>query len=111
MNTDDVLGKSRELDRFLEKATRELMPITDAEPLLSISDLIADVKAAKNEFRQGIQRELKGMAADIRANATGAILKVQAERKSVRDEFEGLLGNEIVDTSVDHTKSDDPSGA
>lgn len=87
------------------------MPITDAEPLLSISDLIADVKAAKNEMREGIHRELRGMAADIRANAGLAIKKVQAERRSVRDEFGDLLGNEIVDTSVDHTKSDDQTGA
>ena len=75
------------------------MPITDGEPLLSMKDLIADIKAAKNDFRAGIQKELTGMAADIRANAAAAIGKVQTERKAVRDEFTDLLGNEIVDTS------------
>lgn len=88
------------------------MPITDGEPLLSMKDLIADIKAAKNEFRTGIQTELAGMAADIRANAAAAIGKVQGERKAVRDEFTDLLGNEIVDTSVKtETKSDGQTGA
>lgn len=79
------------------------MPITDGEPLLSMKDLIADIKAAKNEFRTGIQTELQGMASDIRANAAAAIGKVKVERKAVRDEFTDLLGNEIVDTSQNPT--------
>lgn len=80
------------------------MPITDGEPLLSISELVADIKTAKNELRSGIQRELAGMAADIRANAAVAVGKIQSERKAVRDELTGLLGNEIVDTSVEGEK-------
>jgi hypothetical protein len=75
------------------------MPITDGEPLLSMKDLLDDIRAAKNEFRTGIQTELKGMASDIRANSAAAIGKVRAERKAARDEFADLLGNEIVDTS------------
>lgn len=109
MNHEVVLAKSRELDSFLQRAKRDLMPITDGEPLLSISDLVADIKAAKNEFRAGIQAELAGMARDIRANGTAAVSKVREERKNIRDEFTQLLGNEIVDTS--DTKSDDPPGA
>lgn len=86
------------------------MPITDGEPLLSMKDLIADIKAAKNEFRTSIHTELRGMANDIRANAAVAVGKVRVERKAVRDEFTDLLGNEIVDTSQDETKSDDKTG-
>jgi hypothetical protein len=100
-----TIAKSQELDRFLKEGAKDTMPITDGEPLLSMKDLIADIKAAKNEFRAGIQTELQGMAADIRANAAAAIGKVKIERKGVRDEFTTLLGNEIVDTSQDQTKS------
>ncbi len=85
------------------------MPITDGEPLLSISDLVADVRAAKDEFRLGVKAELAGMARDIRANGAAAISKVREERRAIRDEFTQLLGNEIVDTSQD-TKSDDLPG-
>lgn len=79
------------------------MPITDGEPLLSMKDLIADIKAAKNEFRVGIQRQLMGMAQDIRSNGSLAIDKVMGERAAVRAEFTDMLGNEIVET--DDTKS------
>lgn len=79
------------------------MPITDGAPLLSMSDLLADVRAAKEEFRHGVQKELRGMAADIRANGQLAVGKLQVERKAIRDEVTGLLGNEIVDTSADPT--------
>lgn len=113
MNFDETIAKSRELDRVLQQGIKENMPITDGEPILSISDLVADIKAAKNEFRIGIQKELQGMANDIRANGQLAVHKVRQERKSVRDEMTGLLGNEIVDTSesADHTKSDGEAGA
>lgn len=87
------------------------MPITDGEPLLSMKDLIADIRRAKDEFRAGIQSELTGMAADIRANGALAVRKVADERRAVRAEFTDLLGNEIVDTSQDQTKSDGAPGA
>lgn len=104
MTFDETIAKSVELDRVLEKAVENLkMPITDGEPLLSISDLVADIKAAKNEMRNGINVQLKGMAADIRANGQIAVRKIAEERKAVRDEMTGLLGNEIVDTSADPT--------
>lgn len=107
MTFADTLAKSHRLDRALARTIKDIgMPITDGEPLLSMKDLIADIKAAKNEFRSGIQSELQGMASDIRANAAAAIGKVRQERKAVRDEFTGLLGNEIIDTSQDQTKSD-----
>lgn len=111
MTFDETLGKSRELNDFLQRGTRDFMPITDGEPLLSISDLVAEIKAAKNEFRSAINQELKGMAADIRANSTIAVGKVRGERRSLRDEFTQLNGNEVVDTSVDGTKDDDKAGA
>lgn len=111
MTFDETIAKSVELDRVLEKAVENLkMPITDGEPLLSMKDLLADIRAAKNEFRTGIQKELAGMAADVRANGALAIDKVRVERKAVRDEFTELLGNEIADTS-DDTKSDGGAGA
>jgi len=95
----NTLAKSHRLDRALTRTIKDIgMPITDGEPLLSMKDLIADIKAAKNEFRSGIQTQLLGMAADIRANGAAAIGKVLEERKAVRDEFTGLLGNEIVDS-------------
>jgi hypothetical protein len=110
---EETIAKSSELDRFLQKGAKELMPITDGEPILSISDLVAEVRKAKNEFRTGIQKELQGMANDIRANGEVAIHKVRGERKAIRDEMTGLLGNEIVDTSesADDTKSDGQAGA
>lgn len=111
MNYDETMAKSRELNRFLEEGAKQLMPITDGQPILSISDLVADVRAAKEEFRLGIQKELQGMASDIRANGAVAVQKVRGERKAVRDEMTGLLGNEIVDTSGDDTKSDGGAGA
>jgi hypothetical protein len=98
---DETIEASRKLDRHLKES---IMPITDGEPLLSIKDLIDDIKAAKNEFRVGIHKELSGMASDIRSNGIAAIGKVREERKGIRDEFTGLLGNEITDTS-DDTKS------
>lgn len=104
MTFANTLAKSHRLDRALAQTIKDIrMPITDGEPLLSMKDLIADIKAAKNEFRIGIQKELTGMAADIRANAASAIGKVQTERKAVRDEFTDLLGNEIVDSSQNPT--------
>jgi pyruvate formate-lyase activating enzyme-like uncharacterized protein len=109
VNHEEAIAKAKELDRFLTKAKRELMPITDGEPILSMKDLIADIKAAKNEFRAGIHKELSGMAADIRANGALAVDKVRTERKSARDEFTELLGNEIVE-GEDQTKSDDKAG-
>lgn len=109
MTFDETIAKSVELDGFLKK-TGELMPITDGEPLLSMKDLIADIRAAKDEFRSGIHKELAGMAADIRANGAAAIGKVREERVGVRNEFTELLGNEIVDTS-DDTKSNGKTGA
>jgi hypothetical protein len=108
---DETIAKSVEFDRFLTEAKRDLMPITDGEPILSMKDLIADIKAAKNEFREMIHTELSGMAKDIRANAAIAVGKVQTERASARAEFTELLGNEIVDTSADHTKSDVKTGS
>lgn len=109
MTYEETIEASRKLDRHLLEAKEHLMPITDGEPLLSIKDIIADIRAAKAEFRQGIQRELAGMAADIRANGATAIDKVRTERKGIRDEFTELLGNEIVDTT--DTKSDGQTGA
>ena len=104
MTFANTLAKGHRLDRALAQTIKDIgMPITDGEPLLSMKDLIADIKAAKNEFRAGIQTELQGMAADVRANAAVAIGKVKAERKAVRDEFTDLLGNEIVDTSQNPT--------
>lgn len=104
MTFDETIEASRKLDRHLKEAKETLMPITDGEPLLSIKDLVADIKAAKNEFRSGIMKELSGMASDIRANGGAAIDKVRVERKGIRDEFTEMLGNEITDTS-DDTKS------
>lgn len=111
MTFDDTIAKSRELDQFLKKGARDFMPITDGQPVLSISDLVADIRMAKEEMRLGIQKELKGMAADIRANGAVAVTKIRSERKAVRDEMESLLGNEIVDTSEDQTKSDGQAGS
>lgn len=111
MNYEETMAKSRELDQLLEQGIKENMPITDGQPILSISDLVADIRAAKEEFRIGIQRELQGMANDIRANGVVAVKKVRDERRNARDEIAGLLGNEIVDTSEDHTKSDGDTGS
>ena len=112
MSLDDTLAASQALDRLLASPLKDgTMPITDGEPLLSMKDLIADIKAAKNEFRAAIHTELRGMANDIRANGAIAVGKVRDERKAARDEFAELVGNEIVDTSQDQTKSDDRSGA
>jgi hypothetical protein len=109
---EETIARSIDLDRHLKKSVENLkMPITDGEPILSLSDLIADIKAAKNALRVGIHRELAGMAADIRANGAVAVQKVRDERRAVRDELTGLLGNEIVDTSEDQTKSDGGAGA
>ena len=58
----------------------------------------------------GIARELQGMARDIRSNGAVAVQKVRAERRAIRDELTGLLGNEIVDTSSD-IKSDGEDGS
>jgi uncharacterized protein (DUF3084 family) len=98
----DTIAKSLKLERALARPLgTPTMPITDGEPLLSMKDLVADIRAAKNEFRTALQAELSGMAADIRANAAAAVGKVRQERKAVRDEFTELLGNEIIDTSQD----------
>lgn len=112
MTFEETISKSQQLDRALAQTIKDIgMPITDGEPLLSMSDLIADIRKAKNEFRTNIQTELAGMASDIRANGAVAVGKVREERRTIRDEFTGLLGNEIVDTSQDQTKSDGKSGA
>lgn len=103
---DETLAASRRLDQHLKDA---IMPITDGQPLLSIKDLVADIKAAKDEFRIGVARELTDMAKEIRANGAATIRKVQDERRAVRGEFSELLGNEI--ETADDTKSDDPPGS
>lgn len=103
---DETLAASRRLDQHLKDA---IMPITDGKPLVSIKDLVADIAAAKDEFRFGLQRELTDMAKEIRANGQASIRKVQDERRAVRNEFSELLGNEI--ELVDDTKSDDQSGS
>ncbi len=112
MTFADTIAKSQKLDRALARPLGDKpMPITDGEPLLSMKDLIADIKAAKSAFRATIHAELQGMAADIRANAAIAVDKVRGERAAVRAEFTDLIGNEIVDTSQDQTKSDGQTGA
>ena len=109
MTFEETIAKSEELDKFLKEGAKEIMPITDGQPLLSISDLVADVRAAKDEFRAGIARQLTAMAQDIRANGEVAVKKIKSERLAVRAELQGLLGNEIV--GMDDTKSDDQGGA
>lgn len=84
------------------------MPITDGQPLLLVKGLIDDIRAAKEEFRLGVQRELTDMAKEIRANGAAAVRKVQDERRAVRDEFAELLGNEI---ETSDTKSDGSPGS
>ena len=70
---------------------------------------MADIRQAKDDIRNAVHSELKGMADDLRANGRILVEKVKSERKAARDEFGDLLGNEIVDSSevVDsQTKSD-----
>jgi hypothetical protein len=96
---EETIAKSGELDRFLEK-TRELMPITDGQPIFSISDIVAEIKSIKNDIGVKVRAELAGMRDDLKANGDLLVGKVRTERTAAREEFTAMLGNEIVDTSV-----------